>query len=157
MKNTLLAVTFVAVTAFSVGCEPATKTSATETEKPIAQQLDKVKKDTNEAARDMQDYAYAQKAEFIAEMQRQLDEINGDLDRLTEKVETAGDAAKAEAQPKLQTLRDQVALLTQQVDKAKDASESTWGDVKSGFKEGYSEVKDGVQQAREWVSEKIAP
>ena len=90
-------------------------------------------------------------------MQGQLDEINRDLDQLAAKVEKASDTAKAEAKPKLQTLRDQAAKLNTQLDEAKNATESTWGDVKAGFKKGYSELKNGFQQARQWVSDKIAP
>ncbi len=79
------------------------------------------------------------------------------VDQLTAKVEKASDTAKAEAKPKLQALRDQTAKLTKQLDEAKNATESTWGDVKAGFRKGYSELKDGFNQARQWVSDKIAP
>jgi hypothetical protein len=44
-----------------------------------------------------------------------------------------------------------------QLDEARNATESTWGDVKAGFRKGYSELKDGFQNARQWVSDKIAP
>jgi hypothetical protein len=47
--------------------------------------------------------------------------------------------------------------LNTQLDTAKSATESTWDDVKAGFKKGYSELKDGFNQARQWVSDKIAP
>ena len=66
-------------------------------------------------------------------------------------------AAQAEAKPKLQMLRDQANKLNQQLDKAKNATESTWDDVKAGSKKAYNELKDGFQQARQWVSDKIAP
>ncbi len=157
MKNTLLPITFLAITAFAVGCKPSAENSADENRKATSEQFDKVKKETKEAAQDMKDYAYAQKAEFVAKMQGQLAEINRDLDQLSAKVEKASDAAKAEAKPKLQALRDQAAKLNTQLDGAKNATESTWGDVKAGFKKGYGELKDGFQAARQWVSDKIAP
>jgi len=153
MKNTLLVITFLAITAFGVGCKP----SAEESAKTASEQFDKVQKETKEAAQDMKDYTLAQKAEFVAKMQGQLDEINRDLDQLTAKIEKASDAAKAEAKPKLQALRDQTAKLTKQLEEAKNATESTWDDVKAGFKKGYGELKDGFNQARQWVSDKIAP
>ena len=153
MKHTVLAVTFLALTAFVVGCKP----SAEESPKPTSQQFDKVQKETQAAAQDMKDYTLAQKAEFVAKMQGQLDEINRDLDQLAAKIEKANDAAKAEATPKLQALRNQTAKLGKQLDEAKNATESTWGDVKAGFKKGYNELSDGFQAARQWVSDKIAP
>lgn len=143
-----LAITFLAITAFAVGCNKQETTS---------QQLDKVEKETKEAAQDMKDYTYAQKGEFVAKMQSQMTEINKDLDALMARVEKSSDAAKADAKPKLQKLRDQASKLNQQLDEAKNASESGWDDVKSGVKKGYGELKDGFQQARQWVSDKIAP
>jgi gas vesicle protein len=157
MKPTKLLITFFAVAAFAVGCKPAAEQSATEDRNATAQQFDKVKKETKEAAQDMKDYAYAQKAEFVANMQGQLDTIKRDLDQLSAKVEKSNDAAKAEAKPKLEALREQAAKLNKQLDEAKSATESTWDDVKGGFKKGYSELKDAFQQARQWVSDKIAP
>jgi hypothetical protein len=79
------------------------------------------------------------------------------LDQLSAKVESASDSVKAEAKPKLQALRDQSAGLNKQLDEVKNATESTWDSVKSGFKKGYEASKDGFNQARQWVSDKVAP
>jgi chromosome segregation ATPase len=157
MKHKQLAIAFLAVTAFAVGCKPTAEKSADQNRQTTAEQFDKVKKETKEAAQEMNHYAFAQKAEFVAKMQGQLDEIKRDLDQLAAKIEKSSDAAKAKAEPKLKALRDQAAKLNKQLDEAKDATESTWGDVKAGFKKGYNELKEGFQQARQWVSDKIAP
>jgi hypothetical protein len=148
MKHRTLLIAFLSAAAFAVGCNQEPTTS---------QQLDKVQADTKQAAQDMKDYTFAQKAEFVAKMQSQLDEINRDLDQIAAKIEKSSDAVKAEAKPKFQALRDQTAKLTKHLDEAKNATESTWGDVKAGFWAGYSELKDGFQQARQWASDKIAP
>jgi septal ring factor EnvC (AmiA/AmiB activator) len=148
MKNKTLAITFLSVAAFAVACNKKETT---------AQQLDKVEKETKEAAQDMKDYTFAQKAEFTEKMQNQLAEINRDLDQLSAKIEKSSDTAKAEAKPKLQALREKAHQLNKQLDGAKSATEATWNDVKAGFRKGYSELKDGCQQARQWVSDKIAP
>ena len=116
-----------------------------------------MKKETKAAAEDMKDYAFAQKDEFVAKMQVQLAEINRDLDELSVKVEKSSETAKAEWKPKLQALRDQAERLNKQLDQAKNATESTWNEVKSGARKAYDELKDGFQKARQWVSEKIAP
>src|SRR5277367_527475 len=120
MKNRLLAITFAAVTAFAVGCKPA------ENNNTPAQQMDQVKAETKADAQDMKDYAYAQKAEFVASMQGQLDALNKDIDQLSVKIEKSSDAVKAEAKPKLQKLRDQAAEMNKQLDEARNATESTW-------------------------------
>ena len=151
-----LAITFLPVAAFAVGCKPAEeKILAEDRDTPV--QFPKVREETTVATPDMKDYAYAQKSEFVEKMERQLAEINRDLDQLSAKIEKSSDAAKAEAKPKLQALRDQMPRLQKQLDGAKSATESTWNDVKAGCKKGYGELKEGFQQTRQWVSDKIAP
>jgi len=148
MKPHTLIITFLSAAAFAVGCKK---------EETASQQLDKVKIETKEAAQDMKDYTFAQKAEFTEKMKNQLAEINRELDQISAKIEKSSDSVKAEAKPKLQTLREQTARLNKQLDEASNATESTWNDVKTGFRKGYTELKDGFEQARQWVSEKIAP
>jgi cytochrome c556 len=156
MKHKHLLLALIAVSAFAVGCQQSDK-SETENREATATQLDKVKTETKEAAQDVKDYTYAQKTEFVDKMQAEMAVINRDMDQLAAKIEKANDAAKAEAKPKLQALREQTDKLNQQLDKAKSATESTWDDVKAGTKKAYGDLKDDFQQARQWVSDKIAP
>jgi cytochrome c556 len=156
MKRQYLPILLLAVSAFAVGCGQSQE-SATESRQSTAKQFDKVKTETKEAAQDLKDYSYAQKAEFVEKMQAQLAQLNQDLDQLSAKIEKSSDAAKAEAKPKLQALRDQADKLNQQLDKAKSATESTWADAKAGSSKAYHDLKDGFNQDRQWVSDKIAP
>lgn len=148
-----LTIAAFAITAFAVGCKP----SAEQDRNATAEQFDKVQDKTKEAAQDMKDYTFAQKAEFTEKMQSQLAEIHKDLDRLAAKIEKSSDAAKAQAQPKLQALREKADQLGKQLGEAKNATESTWDSVKATSKKAYNELKDGFNEARQWVSEKIAP
>jgi cytochrome c556 len=156
MKHKYLLITLLGAAALAVGCDQSNKPAAQNSE-TTAKQLDKVKTETKEAAQDMKDYTYAQKTEFVEKMQGQLAALNQDLDRLAAKVESSSDTVKAEAKPKLQALRDQTAQLNKQLDEVKNASEPTWDSVKDGFKKGYESSKDGFNQARQWVSDRIAP
>ena len=148
MKNKTLAVILLSIAAFAVGCEKQQTTS---------QQIEKVKVETKQAAQDMKDYTFAQKDEFVKAMQVQLDALNKDLDQLSAKIDSSSDAVKAEAKPKLQALRDQAAQLNKQLGEAKNATESSWDSVKAGCSKAYDATKDGFNQARQWVSDKIAP
>jgi chromosome segregation ATPase len=151
MKNTPLAITFLTITAFAVGCKPADENSTPQ------QQLDKVKTETKADAQEMKDYAFAQKAEFVAKMQGQLDALNRDIDKLSAKIENSSDAVKADAKPKLQALRDHAAQMNKQLDEAKNATESTWDSIKATSAKAYDALQSDFQQARQWASDKIAP
>jgi len=148
MKSKPLAITLLSVVAFAVACnkEPTT-----------AEQIDKVKIETTTDAQDMKNYTYAQKTEFVTTMQGELDTLNKDLDQLSAKIESSSDTIKAEAKPKLQALRDQSAQLTRQLDNVRNATESTWDSVRATSQKAFDSLKDGFQQSRQWVSDKIAP
>jgi capsule polysaccharide export protein KpsE/RkpR len=148
MKNKTLFITFLSIAAFAGGCDK---------EPTASQQIEKVKTETKDAVQDMKDYTFAQKAEFTANMQTQLNTINADLDQLQAKIDKSSDAVKAQAQPKVQALRDQSAILKKQLDDAGNATESTWDSVKSSTQKAYDSLKNGFQQSRQWVSDKIAP
>lgn len=148
MKHTPLLIAFITATAVVIGCDKQQTTS---------QQIDNIQTETKQAAQDMKDYTFAQKAEFVKAMQEQLNALDQDLDKLAAKIDSSSDAVKAEAKPKLQALREQATRLKKQLDEARNATETTWDSVKNGFKKGYEATKDGFNQARQWVSDKIAP
>jgi chromosome segregation ATPase len=148
MKNRILTVTYLSIVALAVGCER---------EKTASEQIDKIQTETKAATQDMKDYTFAQKAEFVTKMQGQMDALNKDLDQLSAKIESSSDTVKAAAKPKLQELREQTAKLNTQLDEARNATESTWDSVKAASQKTFDALKDGFQQSREWVSEKIAP
>ncbi len=149
MKATVTLIAILSVATMAAGCKPAEPTTS--------EQLEKARVETKAAAQDMKDYTFAQKSQFVDTMQTQLDAINRDLAQVSAKIEASSAAAKAEAKPKLEALRLQADKLNKQLDEVKNATESTWDGVKAGFKSGYQEMKDGVLQARQWVSDKIAP
>ena len=148
MKHNVLLLTLLTSAALVAGCDKDQTTS---------QQIAKVQTETKQAAQDMKDYTYAQKAEFVKAMQVQLTALNQDLDKLSAKIDSSSDALKAEAKPKLQALRDQTAKLNQQLADAQNATESTWDSVKAGTKKAYDSVENSFMEARQWVSDKIAP
>jgi hypothetical protein len=150
MKNKQWAIIFLAVAALVAGCKPAEDPSA-------SQQADKIKTETKADAQDMKDYAFAQKAEYVAKMQAQLDALNKDLDALSAKIENSSDAVKADAKPKLQALREHAAQMSKQLDEARNASDSAWDSAKAGANKTYDALKEDFQQARQWASDKIAP
>jgi len=156
MKQTPLLLALVALSAIAVGCDRSER-AATESREATTKQLDKVRTETKEAAQDMKDYTYAQKSEFVDRMNSQMAALTRDLDELAARIEKASDSVKAEAQPKLQGLREETARLNKQLDEAKNSTESAWESVKGGFKKAYQTSADGVRQARQWVSDKIAP
>lgn len=148
MKSKFLVGGFLSVLVFAVGCNK---------EPSASEQIDKAKTETADAARDMKDYSFAQKSEFVTKMQTQLDALNKDLDQLSAKIESSSDTVKTEAKPKLQALRDQSAELTKQLDNVRNATESTWDSVKATSQKAFDSAKDGFQQARQWLSDKIQP
>jgi Na+/phosphate symporter len=122
-----------------------------------SQQLAEVQTEMTAAAQELKDYTFTQKAAFVKKMQGQMAEINRDLEHISASIEKSSASVKAKAQPKNQALRDQTAKLHHQLDAVIAATESTWDDVKASSRTASNELKDGLQHARQWVSDKIAP
>ena len=150
VKHKTILLTLLAIATLAVGCDKP---------KTASQQIQEIKADTKAAAQDLKekDYTFAQKDEFTETMKRQLAAINQDLDALEAKIKNSSDAAKAEAESKLQALRGKADQLSKQLDEAGNATESTWDSVKASSKKAYGDLKDGFNQSRQWVSDKIAP
>jgi hypothetical protein len=148
MKNRTMILALLSVAALAAGCNKPETTS---------QQLDRVQEKTAEAGQEMKDYTYAQKSEFTEKMQGDLAGINKDLDQLAVKIERASAGARAEAKPRFKALREQADRLGQHLNEAKSATESNWDSAKAASRKAYNDLKDGFKQARQWMSDKIAP
>lgn len=145
-----------ALTAITVGCKPNDR-SASEQETAVTQQINKVQADTSKAMDNLDDYTYAQKEALIKNLEVQIAAIDKSIDELSTKIEESSSAVQTEAQPWIANLRAQSKVLHKQLDGLKGASESTWESVKKATSNAYSDVKTGLVNTREWLSEKIAP
>jgi capsule polysaccharide export protein KpsE/RkpR len=158
MRHAILVFTLVLAAGFG-GRSLAAGTKSTEA-KPVesaATKGEKAKADAKQTARAIEDYAYAQKAEFVADMKKELATIQADLDRLAAKVEKSGGTARTDAKAKLDAGRTDWARAKKQLDRAESATDATWNDVRASFKAAYSDLKLDVDGARQWLSDKIAP
>jgi len=152
-----LAIHCLVAAALTAGCKSPTSQPAVGTQPASAVQLDKAKVATAEAAQAMEDYAFARKAEFVAKMKSELAATQEEIDRLAARIESTSGAAKDDAMAKLVLVTEKWTKTKQQLNQAENATESTWNDVKKGFKESYANVKDSIAATRLWLSEKIAP
>lgn len=101
------------------------------------------------------DYTYDKKAAYVAKAQADLDALDAKIKEMSDKAATANDSVKADAQAKIQALRDKRAALDQKLDAARNSTESGWNDVKNAFKNGYDDVKDSFEQAWQWLKDKM--
>jgi len=148
MKNKALVLMLVAATVIAAGCGRKNTTSA---------QLDSVQARATDVAQDVQDYSFAEKNEFVAKMRVELADLNRDLDELAAKVRSSSAAVKADAQPRIDALRGQTAHLNQQLDEATNATAPRWDQFKAEVRKAHEASKQDFKQARQWLSDKIAP
>ena len=110
--------------------------------------------DVKQTAEDLKDYTYPQKGEFITKMMAARNDLNQQLIKISAKIDR-GYAVKAEAQPKLDALRTQVAQLDAIMDKTMIASEGTWDQVKIEAQSAYETTKQAVQDVGQWVDAQV--
>jgi flagellin-like hook-associated protein FlgL len=155
----MLAVILLLVAGLAVGCTSTDGKSAAEPKLGdiAAAKRDKAETEMKEATQAMQDYAYAQKAVFVDEMKKDLAEIQEELDRLSAKVDRSSGTAEADAKIQLEAVREKWTQAKKQLDLAESSTESTWDEVKGGFKKAHSELKESFEKTRQWLSDKIEP
>jgi hypothetical protein len=132
------------------------KSSSPSTDTTTDQQLDKLKQDTAQAAQDLKDYTYTQKDAFVQKMQVVRDELNQELTELSAKMDHASADAKTAAQPKLDALKAQIAALDVELDKAKNSTEATWADVKTGAQTALDKTTAAFEEAGQWIDKQFS-
>lgn len=159
-KNTIMFITAVLLFGSIAGCDWFSgKSNATKSLEKLQAELVEAKEEKKEAAKEMahSDYTYAQKMLFVNEMKRELQEIQAEMDRLSEKVERSNNSAKLNAQKRIDSLREELELTKTKIDDAQNANESGWEDVKRGFRKANDNLKKSFENTRQWLSDKIEP
>jgi cytochrome c556 len=154
MKKIYVIMVAVSLAGLMAGCNQPPDTKPMVSDTNGSPSLEQVKQETKEAAHTAKEYAYAQKSEFVEKMRKEIDKLNEQMDVLGEKTTST---AREEAKEKLKALREKNADLNKRLDRVNDSTESTWDDVKAGFRQGYEDTKKSFNDARQWLSEKIAP
>lgn len=143
---------------FVAGCSPADENQNTDSAaKMTEEQMTQAEVAADDATQDWEAYAYEQRTDFIASMEQALTAIEGSIDELDTRVEELEAEAKDDATGRLEALRVQAALLKSNIEKAKNATPSTWDKVKASTGETYDKLKRNFNDARQWMGEAIAP
>jgi hypothetical protein len=155
----LLVITILLATALAASCGMTDERTEVEPELSGAaeEQLDDAKVATQEAARAMRGYAFAQRMDFANERRTEMAEIQKELERLLVKADGANDAMKADAKAKLDAARAKWSEAKRQLDLAESATESNWDDVQNGFNKSYGELQAAFDEARQRLSDEIEP
>lgn len=157
MKIKYAIITTLSIAAFSTGCNPGNNQPEVTNAPPTQTQAEQLRQDSAQTSQDWKSYTYAEKDKFISKMKAELADLNQQMDDLGRKIQNSTATARDEAQAKLNSLRDRSSTLYQDLEKVKNSSASTWDEVKSSTVNGYEQMKVSFNNARQWLSEKIAP
>jgi hypothetical protein len=164
MKSKPLLLAVFVITILAIGCKqsnPANENStASDTNSmSVTQQLENAREVATNAWTNVKDfmettkdYTYDEKDAFVASASADLDALDQKIKALSDKAATASDSVKADAQTKLQELRDKRAVLDQKLDAVKNATEADWNDTKTAFQNSYDDVKTSLKQAWQWLN-----
>jgi hypothetical protein len=97
------------------------------------------------------DYTYDKKNEFVAGAQTDLNALDKKFKNFSDKAANTTGSTKADAQAKLQSLRDKRAVLDKKLDGVKKATAADWNDAKTAFKNSYDDTKNSLNEAWQWL------
>jgi hypothetical protein len=111
--------------------------------------------DLKDSAQSTADYTYDKKDEFVAKASADLSLLDQKIKELSDKVATASDSVKNEAQAKLQDLQGKRATLDKKLDDVKNATQADWDELKTGFQTSYDDTKNSLKQTWQWLMDKL--
>jgi hypothetical protein len=150
---------FILIGTFATGCkskDEAAKAQSGEKASAAAQR-DQAITAMKGAARSIQHYTYAQRDEFINAAKRDLTVLKEEVDELRATVDRSSGEARADAEAKLEVVREKWAAAKTHLDQAEAATETGWEDVQSRYRSAHKELKETFDATRQWLSDKIKP
>ena len=138
----------VAVLVFVGALAPAALAqSASEQSEPQS-----VNKEVSDVVESLQQYSIEQKEAAVEKAKAALDELDaaiGDLETsIRERSSRMSESARTKANAALDDLRKQREQLAEWYDAMEQSSRGAWNDVKQGFSESYSALRDAWNRAR---------
>ena len=101
------------------------------------------------------DVSFSQKQDLVSKMKSQLNDVNGEIEKLSSKASNSTDSASSDAKSKLETLKDKAKNLNVEIDKVQNATESTWNDIKASSRKAFDEAKNSFRDAKDWAAQKL--
>jgi len=137
MKLNLMIVSCVAVLLLTTACEKSANTS------PSAQGTASV----GDKGVDV-DVSFQKRDDWVSKMKAEGNKLKAEIERLSKD-------NSAEAKAKADALRDKSKNLDVEIDKAQNATASTWDDVKSSSKRAMDDAGNAFRDAKDWVGQKL--
>lgn len=157
MRNAFLGILLLSTAGLTAGCdskEALVVTDPVSRDLPVtgqipAEQAEQAIDDTLEAAQALRGYAWARRAEFVANMKKELADIQAGIDLQAAKAERATGEIKEEVKSAIEGMRLKWAQARERLKAAQSVEEDRWDEVKGGFAKAYDELKEAVKKARQ--------
>lgn len=159
-KHRVRIIGFLVVVVLATSCNTLTdEDSKTGSDQPgtAATQREKAMTATKEAAQSIKAYSYAERDAFIDAANRELSDIQTEMERLRRVVARSSGAARADAEAKLEQVSDSWAAAKAQVERAEAATEDGWEEVQIRYRTTRSDLNSSFDDTRQWLSEHIEP
>lgn len=108
-----------------------------------------VKKEVSEAAGAAAGYAEQQKREFVADAQRQLDQIDAQIAEWKAKAKDAKADAKTAMDDSLQNLEKQRQAAADKLAELKSSGADAWENVKQAFQNAFDRLRESYEKAKQ--------
>ena len=156
MKTNLFILLVVAA-GLGLSCKPAAEKAISQDTGTGSVPLGLSQKPAEDANTPPRYYNFGQKTEFVMAMRDELAKLNRELDALSAEIDRSSEAIQSEAKPRLAVLREKAAKLKLQVEEDVNATLPTWNVMKGETEEAFANLRTGIAQSRQAVTDKVAP
>ena len=85
---------------------------------------------------------------YVQKLHAKIDEWNAEIDKLKAKAEQAEAESRIEYQNQIEGLQQKRKAVAERLEKARDAGEGAWEDLKSGLQSAYDAMEGALKSAR---------
>ena len=144
--KTINTIAMLAVLTLVAGCDQK-ESKVNAKEEPTVTAYD-VAERYKEAAAATKTYVVENKDEFVASMDKRLNQMDTKIGELASQAESFKDDAKVQAEKAVAELREQRNNMTTKLDELKKSTGEAWKDVKMGFSSAMDELEKAYENAK---------
>ena len=102
--------------------------------------------DVKQSVNSLTGYGYDKKGEYVSEAKDDVNELDQRFNTLSNHLANASESTRAQAQAKLDALKQKHAALESKLESVENSTEAGWNDAKTAFQNAYDSLKTELKQ-----------
>lgn len=118
---------------------------------------EELKQQYEQATEATSEFAQNAKTEFVQSMQKELGNLNAEIEDLQQDVKELSGKAKIKAQEQIEKLNSHQGIVKEKLEALKESGTNAWQDIMEGVSAAYQDLKKAYEEARTKIEQNPEP